>query len=94
MANLVDPSLLINISHGYARTRNFGSRGSWRTFSAKGAIALSLYQPEMTSQFSAVLTNLVARFAAFEWREQRVCKVSPCNPQQFLQPVYIAGQNL
>ena len=43
---------------------------------------------EITPQFSTVLPDLVASFAAIEWCEQRVCKLGPCDPQQFLQAGY------
>jgi hypothetical protein len=35
-----------------------------------------------------VLPDLVASFATIEWREQRICKLAPRDPQQFLQAVY------
>ncbi len=47
---------------------------------------------EITPQFSAVLSDLVAGFAMIEWCEQRVCKLAPCDPQQFLQAGYGAEQ--
>ena len=43
---------------------------------------------EITPQFSAVLPYLVASFATIEWSEQRVCKLAPSDPQQFLQAGY------
>jgi len=47
---------------------------------------------EITPQLSAVLSDLVASFATIKWREQRVCKLAPGDPQQFLQSVYGAEQ--
>ena len=47
---------------------------------------------EVTPQFSAVLPDLVASFATIERCEQRICKLAPCDPQQFLQAVYGAEQ--
>ncbi len=42
---------------------------------------------EITPQFSAVLSDLVASFATIEWCEQRICKLAPRDPQQFLQAI-------
>jgi hypothetical protein len=42
---------------------------------------------EIAPQFSAVLSDLIARFTTLERGEQRVCKVAPRNPQQFLQSI-------
>src|SRR5437667_8043700 len=47
---------------------------------------------EITPQFSAVLPDLVASFATIEWCKQRICKLAPRDPQQFLQAVYGAEQ--
>jgi hypothetical protein len=47
---------------------------------------------QITPQFSAVLSDLVASFATIEWCEQRVCKLAPCDPQQFLQAGYGSEQ--
>jgi hypothetical protein len=47
------------------------------------ATALCFYQLENPPQYNAVLVDLVARFAALKWREERFCKVFPGNPQQF-----------
>src|SRR6266481_3758558 len=57
------------------------------------AAALGFYQQEVAPQFDAIPVDLVARFAALERREDRVCKVAPSNPQQFRQPVDAAGQS-
>jgi hypothetical protein len=58
-----------------------------------GAVVLSFDQHKLTPQFGTMLIDLIARFAALERCEQRVCKIFPSDPQQFLQPVYIASQN-
>jgi hypothetical protein len=58
-----------------------------------GTDALGLYQLKMTSQFDTVLVDLVPRFAALKSRQQRVCKISPRNPEQFLQSIDVADQN-
>src|SRR5258707_12612709 len=47
---------------------------------------------EIAPQFGAVLSDLVAGFATIERREQRICKLAPRDPQQFLQAVYGAEQ--
>jgi hypothetical protein len=47
---------------------------------------------EIAPQFGAVLSDLVASFATIEWCEQRICKLAPRDPQQFLQAVYGAEQ--
>jgi hypothetical protein len=48
----------------------------------------------MTSQFDTVLVDLVPRFAALKGSQQRVCKVSPRDPEQLLQSIDVADQNL
>jgi hypothetical protein len=60
---------------------------------ASDATALSFDQQEVAPQFDAVPVDLVARFAALERGEDRVCKVAPSNPQQFRQPIDAAGQS-
>ncbi len=47
---------------------------------------------EIAPQFGAVLSDLVASFATIDWCEQRICKLAPRDPQQFLQAVYGAEQ--
>jgi hypothetical protein len=58
-----------------------------------GSIALGFEQLELTPQFGTALVDVIARFAALELGEEWICKISPGYPQQFLQPVYVAGQN-
>ena len=43
---------------------------------------------EIAPQFSTVLPDLVASFATIEWRELRICQLTPGDPQQLLQAVY------
>ena len=40
-----------------------------------------------------MLIDLITRLASFESCEQRVCKIFPSDPQQFLQDMYVASQN-
>ncbi len=43
---------------------------------------------EIAPQFGVVVSDLVAGFATIERCEQRICKLAPRDPQQFLQAVY------
>ena len=47
---------------------------------------------KIAPQFGAVLSDLVASFATIQLCKQRVCKLAPRDPQQFLQAVYGAEQ--
>jgi hypothetical protein len=43
---------------------------------------------EITPQFSAMLSDLIASLATIDRCEQRICKLAPRDPQQFLQSVH------
>jgi len=59
-----------------------------------GANAFGLNQLKMTSQFDAVLVDLVTRLAARERGQQRICQILPRYPEQFLQSIDVSDQNL